>query len=246
MPLDTEWWLERNDRRILFARHGTTALFADTGTAAVSEHGHPAWKLVLPVRGERVEVYSRSGGRLDAPAVLVPPRWRHRSRVENGYVGLFLDAHTLPPHSGPIAVTRCAADRLRAALAIGPDVDSPPDLPAARAELLRMYGPATSPDPRITLALAHFDDTTTLTDLAREVGLSAPRLRALVQERVGVPLATLRRWYRLRNALTALRGGTIADAAADAGFADHAHLARTARDMLGRSPSSLTRPNAAS
>ncbi|WP_228812777.1 helix-turn-helix domain-containing protein [Nocardia otitidiscaviarum] len=246
MPLDTGWWLERNDRRILFARHGTTALFADTGTAAVSEHGHPAWKLVLPVRGERVEVVlqergpTRRTGRSGATAVAASQSGRERlcrpvPRCAYTAASLRTDrGDTVRRRSPP----RRPGHQTRCGFAPRPPRGTRRAPPHVR--------PATSPDPRITLALAHFDDRTTLTDLAREVGLSAPRLRALVQERVGVPLATLRRWYRLRNALTALRGGTIADAAADAGFADHAHLARTARDMLGRSPSSLTRPNAAS
>ncbi|WP_280382553.1 helix-turn-helix domain-containing protein [Nocardia wallacei] len=56
---------------------------------------------------------------------------------------------------------------------------------------------------------------------------------------IGVPLASLRRWHRLRHAVMALPGGSVAAAAADAGFADQAHLARTARTMLGRSPTSL-------
>ncbi|NRQ40718.1 helix-turn-helix domain-containing protein [Nonomuraea sp. NN258] len=81
--------------------------------------------------------------------------------------------------------------------------------------------------------------------VAGAVGLSAPRLRALARAELGVPLARLRRWARLRAAIACLPGHPVADAAAMAGFADQAHLARTARDLIGRTPSSIGgRPDA--
>lgn len=62
---------------------------------------------------------------------------------------------------------------------------------------------------------------------------------------MGIPLSTLRQWARLRDALTAPPGTPLAVAAADAGFADQAHLTRTARALVGRTPGSLRprRPN---
>ncbi|WP_225878727.1 helix-turn-helix domain-containing protein [Spongiactinospora rosea] len=76
------------------------------------------------------------------------------------------------------------------------------------------------------------------------MGLSASRLRTLVRESAGVPLARLRRWGRLRNAIAGLPGGNVATAAAAAGFADQSHLTRTARSLLGRTPLSLTSASA--
>ncbi|MGO4418134.1 helix-turn-helix domain-containing protein, partial [Streptomyces sp. MCAF7] len=75
--------------------------------------------------------------------------------------------------------------------------------------------------------------------VAAEVGLSAPRLRALVREAVGTPLAMLRQWARLRDVVAALPGASPATAAAYAGFADQAHLTRTSRKLIGRTPGSL-------
>jgi AraC-like DNA-binding protein len=75
--------------------------------------------------------------------------------------------------------------------------------------------------------------------IAAEVGLSPPRLRALVAREVGVPLVRLHAWARLRTAVAALPGAPGAHAAAAAGFADQAHFARTARRLLGRFPSTL-------
>ncbi|MGW5685696.1 helix-turn-helix domain-containing protein [Nonomuraea sp. NPDC003754] len=76
--------------------------------------------------------------------------------------------------------------------------------------------------------------------IAAEVGLSVPRLRALVRASVGIPLVRLRQWARLRAAVAQLARSSVASAAATAGFADQAHLARTARAMLGRTPVSLS------
>ncbi|MEU1130226.1 helix-turn-helix domain-containing protein [Streptomyces sp. NPDC005900] len=56
---------------------------------------------------------------------------------------------------------------------------------------------------------------------------------------VGIPLVRLRQWSRLRVAVAALHGESVAAAAAVAGFADPAHLARTARALLGRAPASV-------
>ncbi len=237
MSSGTVWRLERNDRRIVFAAADAAGMYADSGTAAVGHHQTPAWKLVLPLRDDPVEVFTTE--RFEAPAVLVPPRAQNANRVANGYVGIFLDAHLIARHDSPIVLSSADKRRLLSALAIGTDLDAPPDLGALRDEVVQLHGLGPHPDPRIAAALADLDQADTLTDLAHSVGVSAPRLRNLVQAQVGVPLATLRRWRRLRSAITALPDGSVADAAAGAGFSDQAHLARTARHMIGRSPSSL-------
>ncbi|MBF6437542.1 helix-turn-helix domain-containing protein [Nocardia cyriacigeorgica] len=237
MSPDGLWRLERNDRRVVFACDESAAVFADTGTAAVGRHEHPAWKLLLPLGDGPAEV-ARTG-RLTPPAVLIPPQWPHSSRISGGYIGVFVDIPLLPRGVGPIALSALDKRRLRAALAIHDDLDGVPDLEAVRRELLLRTGRGDHLDPRVALALEQLMAAPTLADLARTVGLSAPRLRRLVHEQVGVPLARLRRWRRLRTAIGVLPAGSVADAAAHAEFADQAHLARTARDMVGRAPSSL-------
>nr|WTB28771.1 hypothetical protein OG781_03725 [Streptomyces sp. NBC_00830] len=54
----------------------------------------------------------------------------------------------------------------------------------------------------------------------------------------------LRQWARLRVAVAELPRESAAAAAAFAGFADQANFTRTARRLLGRTPSSITRPAA--
>jgi AraC-like DNA-binding protein len=87
--------------------------------------------------------------------------------------------------------------------------------------------------------LAEIDD---IAGVASEVGLSAPRLRALAGQNLGVPLVQLRQWSRLRTAVAVLGSASISDAAAISRFSDQAHLTRSMQRMLGRSPGSLLSP----
>ncbi|WP_228780931.1 helix-turn-helix domain-containing protein [Nocardia cyriacigeorgica] len=231
------WRLERNDRRVLFACDATTALFADTGSAAVGVHDHPAWKLLLPLSNRPADV--EHNGLLSPPAVLIPPGWPHASRISDGYVGVFFDTPLLPRGTGPIALSQRSKHRLRDALALPDELDGAPDLAAIHREITLLTGRPDHLDPRVARALEHLVEAPTLADLARTAGLSAPRLRRLVHDQIGVPLTRLRRWRRLRTAIGVLPTGSVADAAAHARFADQAHLARTARNMVGRAPSSL-------
>lgn len=77
-------------------------------------------------------------------------------------------------------------------------------------------------------------------ELAELVGLSASRLRHLLNEQLGVPLVRLRWWFRMMRAARVLQsGGDLSAAAHDAGFSDSAHFTRTFRRMFGFAPSQL-------
>lgn len=76
--------------------------------------------------------------------------------------------------------------------------------------------------------------------VANAAGVSASRLAQLFASDVGVPLRRYVRWQRLRTAMTSLHAGAnLATAAADAAFADGAHLTRTFREMFGIAPSEI-------
>ena len=111
-----------------------------------------------------------------------------------------------------------------------------------------------SPDPGRTLeamALAHCaapDDGTALVDhvaalararsstatIAARVGLSARQLQRRSRRAFGYGAKTLQRILRMQEALALVRNGTrAADSAAEAGYADQAHLARDVKDLAG-------------
>jgi AraC family transcriptional regulator of arabinose operon len=75
---------------------------------------------------------------------------------------------------------------------------------------------------------------------AAVAGLSVSRLRALAQAHLEVPLS---RWLTLRQlqraGLSLARGASLAEAAADAGFADQAHLTRQMRRTFGVTPATV-------
>ncbi|MEO3886681.1 helix-turn-helix domain-containing protein [Nonomuraea sp. B5E05] len=181
-----------------------------------------------------------------AVGLIVPPELTHACAATSAYVALFIDPTLIRPGPGVVPLDRPAVSRLHAAL--GSDVingpRATPDLAAAYDELLTLTGAAPSLDARVTHAVRQSmlpRRDALIHTIAAEVGLSAPRLRTLVRASLGVPLARLRQWGRLREAIAGLPNRSVAAAAADAGFADQAHLTRTARTLLGRTPISLTR-----
>lgn len=220
-------------------------MFAESRPFRVSSHRLPAWKAVLPIGGH-AELLSPGQPMLAAPGLIVPPQLTHSCAATSPYVALFIDPWLLPSHSKPIRLDTGEVGRLLAAMGTtGSDgADTSVDLAAGYTELRVLSGRPSPLDPRLNHAL-HLctvrDPDMPITSIAPEVGLSAPRLRALVRQDVGIPLARLRRWGRLRTAVADLPDSTAALAAATAGFADQAHFTRTAHDFLGRTPSSLRR-----
>ncbi|MGW2417827.1 helix-turn-helix domain-containing protein [Streptomyces sp. NPDC001709] len=241
------WALERNDRRVHFASGPDATVFAESAPFHVTRHRHPAWKVVLPLGGH-VEVGYGAGRMVAAPGVIVPPQLPHTCAASSGYVALFLDPWVLGPGPRPVRLEGGAVRRLLAALGhtaapgLVPGADS--DLAAARAELLTLTGAGRPIDPRVAHAVresTRAGSDAPIGSIAADVGLSAPRLRALVHASVGVPLTRLRQWARLRVAVADLPRESAASAAAVAGFADQAHFTRTARSLLGRTPASIGR-----
>ncbi|MFG3421651.1 helix-turn-helix transcriptional regulator [Micromonospora sp. NPDC048063] len=81
-----------------------------------------------------------------------------------------------------------------------------------------------------------------LGEVARAVHLSQSRLSHLFRQELGLPFRAYVRWERLRTALLLLSsGGSLTQAAHEAGFADSSHLTRVFRSMFGLAPSELLR-----
>lgn len=99
-------------------------------------------------------------------------------------------------------------------------------------------------DPRIARCLStirrRLDGPLRLTDLAATLGVSESWLAHRFTDAVGVPIRRYILWQRLWRAMeSALKGGTLTQAAHEAGFSDSAHLSRTFRQTFGVAPSFL-------
>ncbi|MFE6913390.1 helix-turn-helix domain-containing protein [Streptomyces rubiginosohelvolus] len=237
------WALEQNDRRISFASGPEATLFAESRPFRVARHRLPAWKAVLPIGGH-AQLLRPGGPMVTAPGLIVPPQLDHSCAATSPYIALFIDPWLLPSRPGPISLDADEARRVLAALDTS-NSGSPGtcvDLAAGYAELQSLTGRPTPLDPRVAHAIdlcTRRDPDLPIAHIAGEISLSAPRLRALVQQNLGIPLTRLRRWSRLRTAIADLPASNAALAAATAGFADQAHLTRTARDFIGRTPGSI-------
>jgi AraC-like DNA-binding protein len=81
-------------------------------------------------------------------------------------------------------------------------------------------------------------------DLAGALGRGPRRLERLFREHVGLAPKTLLRVVRLQGVLRAVREGRLTSwalAAAEAGYADQAHLTREFRDLAGCTPTDYAR-----
>jgi AraC family transcriptional regulator len=99
-------------------------------------------------------------------------------------------------------------------------------------------------DPRVLAAIEYIrqrvDQSVSLAEVAEAASLSPGRFRHLFVEETGMPLRTYVLWRRLLHVWTLLmQGEALSSAAHAAGFADSAHLSRTARTMFGLPPSAL-------
>ncbi|MFG1603796.1 helix-turn-helix domain-containing protein [Actinoplanes sp. NPDC049265] len=222
------WTLERNDRRLEFAADDTTMLFAESAGHRVTWHTQPAWKVVLTLGDGLVEADLGDGRRVTAPGVIVPPQLPHACVAGSAYLALVVDPWTLRPARAATGLDAATTRRIVQASAYG---RGRLDVAAARAELVGHAGAGRGLDPRVAHAVR--GDT--------DVNLSLSRLRALVRAEIGIPLSRLRQWSRLRLAMAELPHAGGALVAASAGFADQAHLTRTARALVGRTPSEFTR-----
>ena len=110
----------------------------------------------------------------------------------------------------------------------GLDPTPRPSTLAARRRLVDRAREALAAEPDLSLL-----------ELARAVSSSPHHLSRTFSAVTGQTLSTYRRRLRLGSALERLREGDedLASVAADAGFADHAHLTRTFRRELGDVPS---------
>lgn len=90
---------------------------------------------------------------------------------------------------------------------------------------------------------AHVDGRLALAELAAVAGVSASHLKALFKRSTGLPVHqyVIRRRVERARLLLLERGATIADVAAQTGFASQSHLARWMRRVAGVTPAEVLR-----
>jgi AraC family transcriptional regulator len=90
----------------------------------------------------------------------------------------------------------------------------------------------------------HIDKQLSSAELALVIGASVPYFRILFRRTMGIPVHQYIIQRRVERAKTLLRQGrTISQAAAEAGFADQSHLARSTRRVIGLLPLEIMRQN---
>ena len=107
-----------------------------------------------------------------------------------------------------------------------------------------------APDPAVTWAVRLLrDPATRAEDVAAEVGLSLRQLRRRCQAVVGYGPKTLQRVLRFRRFVSRVDARPevldLAAVAAEAGYADQAHLTRECGRLSGMTPAALARQRAA-
>lgn len=138
------------------------------------------------------------------------------------------------------------ADRLGDVTSAGPDGSAARRMALLVDGLVARVDPAPDVDPAVarSVAMLREDAATPVPALAAEVGLSERQLRRRLESAVGYPPRTLARIVRFQRFLQAARARPPADRdlaglAADAGYADQAHLTREARSLAGLPPAAL-------
>jgi AraC family transcriptional regulator len=227
-------------------------------------HAHERAFFCLTVQGSYSERTLRTGETAYAPwtAVFHPAGETHLTRMgaQGGRVlNVEVDPDRLDELRGLAPAPAASADllggelvwllaRLRRA-ARGRDAATGLDGEALGVELLASVARASRRDARpprwlvrVAERLADDGPEPSVRDLAREAGVHPVHVARAFRRFHGVPPGTFRRRLRLRRACALLgKGASIADAAAQAGFADQSHLARALRSVLGETPSAFRR-----
>jgi AraC-like DNA-binding protein len=208
-------------------------------------HAHPAWEIVVPQAGW-VEWHSDESAVSRTAGVVFPPQLPHLAHSPHGHVSVFIDPWYLglgPGDRRAIALDAFTVKKLRA-LTLSREDGDPDNVARDAVALLRrndLLSNAISIDSRVTAAVHALTAAHRMDQAASAVGLSSSRFRALLHQQTGTPPAGLRSWQRFRVAIQGFPVKPIAQAAVDAGFADQAHLTRTANRLMGQTPGRLLR-----
>ena len=236
---------------------GGSAFLGQGGEGSIAPHAHYAIQLAIGApSGLRVQFGRRSAWQACA-AALIPSRATHS--IDIGGCGfsavLFVEPETAEGRAlgARLQGTPECLDSATVAASIArlehawrheqTHAAVERECRALLRELAGTVAPEPS-DPRVLAAIEQIrqrlDHAPSLEEVARLANLSPSRFRHLFVAQTGMPMRTYVLWRRLLHVWTLLmRGETLAGAAHAAGFADSAHLSRTARTMFGLAPSTM-------
>jgi AraC-like DNA-binding protein len=240
------------------AWQGGCVFLGQGGGGAIAPHSHYAIQLAIAgPMGLRVQ-FGRRAQWQPCAAALIPSRAVHTIDIADSAWSavVFIEPET---HEGRALTERLAGEpqcldgetvaagftRLIGAWQEEREATA---VEAVCVSLVRELANATSvqapTDARVIAAVEligrRLDDVPSLEEVAREVRLSPSRFRHLFVEHTGMPMRTYVLWRRLLRVWSLLvHGESLTDAAHVAGFADSAHLSRTARAMFGLPPSPM-------
>ena len=243
----------------LFVFDNYIATLADGIDAGAHKHG--AHQLSISLDGQRHRCGPDREHAVRGLGHLVAPNTRHVLHSESGQQVLFLIApqstiaHELGSRyltdSGFGVLPADAVDQ-RSIAGLRPAIDegwSGPRVGPACDALLETLAKSPwsraadlHPSVREAVGYVHAELRRPISadDLASRVGLSTSRFLHLFKEQMGTPLRPHIQWLRLTDAIVQISNGTsITEAAAQAGFADGAHLTRSMKQYLGLRPSDV-------
>jgi AraC family transcriptional regulator len=236
---------------------GVCGFIGGGGGAAISPHSHYAIQLVMGVpTGLKVQ-FGQRGEWVPCAAALVPSRATHSIDVNDCDISVVLFIEPETPEGKALsarlqgrleildaATVAAAARRLETAWRVERSREAVNAICAQLVQDVSQTAPRAPSDPRVLAAVEYIRQrvaqAVSLPEVAKVANLSPDRFRHLFVEETGMPLRTYVLWRRLLHVWTLLSSGeTLSSAAHAAGFADSAHLSRTARTMFGLPPSVL-------
>jgi AraC family transcriptional regulator len=239
------------------AWHGVCGFVGAGRGPIAAAHSHYAIQLVIGTpSGLRVQ-FGRHGAWQSCAAALIPSKATHTIDVNECEMSAVLFVEPETPQGRAMAarlqgqmellstdVVAHAGQRLREAWRVQASYDA---VRAVCMQFIQDLSGTVHRDPtdaRVLAAIEYIRQAVShpvsLPEVASAAHLSPERFRHLFVEETGMPLRTYLVWRRLLHVWTLLMAGeTLSAAAHGAGFADSAHLSRTARTMFGLPPSLL-------
>ena len=212
-------------------------------------HRHLAVQLAIGLKQPLAMTGDR--GRVAGPAILVRAATRHWLAPVAGVRIIFAEVDSLAGQAWSAATAGEEILQAPADLFLLRELRLAEDA-AAAMQRLTGAGPQRALDQRLARALAALAENPgssgAVARAARTAGVSVSSLRALAAEALVAPLAQWRQWRMLMKAASVIAAGqSLAEAAAESGFSDQAHLTRTMGRFFGITPgvaaTSLRRPH---